>query len=80
MADENVPCYIARCKCGYGSLVFASVDEPNQSAARRKDNAKEIAGLIAQGFTIDRMNVGDVRKAQWGCVNKSARTSKGNPT
>jgi hypothetical protein len=72
MADENVPCYIARCKCGCGSLVFASVDEPNQSAARRKDNAKEIASMIADGFTIERMNVGEVRTAKWGCATKAA--------
>lgn len=70
MADENVPCYIARCKCGCGHLVFASVDEPNQSAARRKDNATEIAKMIADGFTIERMNVGDVRTAKWSCANK----------
>ena len=67
MANEQVPCYIARCKCGCGALIFASVDEPGQSEARRKDNAKEIAGLIRKGFTIERMRVGDVRSSKFGC-------------
>lgn len=73
MADVDMPCYIARCKCGCGALVFATVDEPDQTVEHRKDNAKEIAGLIAQGFTIERMKVGEVRAAKWGCPSKRSR-------
>jgi hypothetical protein len=71
VADEEVPCYIARCKCGCGHLVFASVDEPTQSDERRRGTAKEIADLIREGFTVERLSVGEVRKAKWMCANKS---------
>lgn len=69
MSDEQVPCYIAKCKCGCGALVFASVDEPGQSAERLKDTAKELAKMVRSGFTIERMPVGEVRKANWRCSN-----------
>ena len=71
MADEDVPSYIARCLCGCGALTFASVDEPNQSKERRADNAKEIADLLRNGYTIERMTVGEVRKANWKCSGPS---------
>jgi hypothetical protein len=70
MAETDVPCYIARCLCGCGALMFASVDEPGQSEERRKDTAKEISGLIRKGYTIDRMTVGEVRAANWKCAGK----------
>lgn len=71
MADEEIPCYVAKCLCGCGALIFASVDEPKQSPARRKDTANEIAKLVRRGFTIDRMSVGDVRKSRFTCDRKS---------
>lgn len=65
--EEQVPCYIARCLCGCGGLKFAAADVPDC----RKDNANEIAKLVRRGYTIERMNVGDVRMAKWGCANES---------
>lgn len=67
MSEEQVSCYIARCLCGCGALKFASVEEPGQSQERRDDTAKELAILIKDGYSIDRMSVGDVRNAKWGC-------------
>jgi len=67
MSDEEVPCYIARCKCGCGGLIFASVDEPGQSKERRDDTAKEIAKLVRKGYTVERLSVGEVRMAKWQC-------------
>lgn len=64
MTPEEIMCYVAKCKCGCG-LVFASVDEPTQSAARRRDTAKELAKLVRAGLTIERMTVAQVRTAQW---------------
>ena len=58
MADEDVPCYIARCLCGCGALKFASVDDPDQSTERRKDTAREVAKLVRAGYTIERLSVG----------------------
>lgn len=59
MADEEVNCLVARCKCGAG-FVFAAVDLPEH----RKSNAKEIAKLIVAGFRIDNATVGEVRKSK----------------
>lgn len=72
MANEDIPCYIARCRCVSGSLMFASVDEPGHSQERRDDTAKEIADLLRQGFTIERMTVGEVRKAKWRCTSNTS--------
>jgi len=60
---DETPCYIARCKCGCGGLVFASVKVPG----REKENAKEVAKLIRAGLTIGEMPVSDVRAAKWLC-------------
>jgi hypothetical protein len=68
---DQTPCYIAKCNCG--GLVFASVDEPNQSADRRKDNAREVAKMIAAGYVIERMPVEQVRQAEF-CKCKNSRT------
>lgn len=70
MSDTEIPCYIAKCQCGCGALVFASVDEPGQSAERRKDTAKEVAKLVRKGFVIERMSVGEVRKASFMCTKQ----------
>ena len=77
MNDTEIPCYIARCKCGCGALVFASVDEPNQSQARLKDTAKEVAKLVCQGYTIDRMSVGEVRASRFTCTGLGKGASNG---
>lgn len=71
MSELDIPCYIARCRCGCGALIFASVDEPEQSQKRRADTAKEIADLVRNGFTIERMPVGEVRSANWKCTSKA---------
>ena len=70
MSNESVQCYIAKCLCGCGSIVFASVDEPGHSKARRDDTAQQISKLISDGFTIERMAVEDVRRAPFGCRSK----------
>lgn len=67
MSNEEVPCYIARCRCGCGALVFASVDEPGQSKERRKDTAKAIGDLVRKGYSVERLTVGAVRSANWKC-------------
>ncbi len=61
MSNESTPCFVAICKCGCGKLVFASVDKPEMA----KDNAKEVAKLIRDGLTIEKMTVADVRTADW---------------
>lgn len=62
--------YIARCKCGCGGLVFATVDDPSF----RKDTAKEVAVMIQDGYIIERMIIEGVRKAAWGCQKGSTKT------
>ena len=60
MANEEVPAYIGRCKCG--AIKFTTVDKPEYA----KENAKEIAKCIRDGLTIERVTVGDVRTMDWG--------------
>lgn len=74
-SDTETPCYVAKCRCGCGSLVFASVDAPQQSAEFRNDTAEEIATLIRDGYVIERMSVGDVRTSMFMCKTRIA-TSK----
>lgn len=76
--DADIPCYVAKCKCGCG-LIFASVDEPGQSQERRKDTAKEIAELIKDGYTIERMAVAEVRNAQWKTCGNTRLTALNAP-
>jgi hypothetical protein len=68
MVDEsaNTPCYVARCLCGCGRVVFASVDD----GTTPKETAKSIAKMIRNGYSIERMKVGDVRAADWICEKK----------
>jgi len=67
--DENYPCYIARCKCGCTGFVVAIVDNPNH----KKEVAKEIASCIKEGFSIERVTVGYVRKTPLGCQKKKEK-------
>lgn len=55
--------YIAKCKCG--GLIFAASDRPEC----RKDNAHDIARLINDGYSIERMTVEEVRTSNW-CTNR----------
>ncbi len=64
---SETPCYIARCKCGCGGLIFASVQSQQMSKERGNDTAKEVSKLIRAGYSIERMTVGDVRAATWLC-------------
>lgn len=64
---SHTPCYIARCKCGCGGLIFASVDDPKMRKERGRETAKEIAKLIRAGHSVERMTVGEVRAAKWLC-------------
>jgi len=61
---DATPCYVARCLCGCKRLVFASVDDGKHP----KQTAKDIAGLIRKGYTIERMSVSEVRVAKWMCA------------
>lgn len=71
MANEEVPAYIARCKCG--AIIMATVDKPELS----EDNAKEIAACIRQGYVIERTTVGHVREMDWmDCTCNSEATRK----
>lgn len=68
------PAYIGRAPCG--CIRFACVDEP----VHAKDNAKEIAKLIRDGWTVERVTVQFVRD-NWGpgceqCEPKSERKRK----
>jgi hypothetical protein len=74
MSDDNVNCFVARCKCGKG-LVFAAVDQPD----RRKDNAKEVAGLIRAGYRVDNMPLLEVRKSTFCFECKSPKKEKRQP-
>lgn len=66
MADgDDIPCYISRCQCG--ALTFASVDEPGASPERKKNIAKDVAGLIREGRSVERSTVGYARSASWKC-------------
>lgn len=65
----DMPCYIARCLCGCGRLVFAVVDDP----AYKKDTARSTSEMIRKGYALERSTVGDVRKAEWFCASKDAQ-------
>lgn len=58
-----VPCYIARCKCGCGGLVFASIDEPQFT----KETAKSVADIIKRGYAVERTTLGEVNSMKWRC-------------
>lgn len=45
-------CYVARCKCGCGGIIFAATDDPRMAA----DNVKEVAECIREGHTVGRTN------------------------
>ena len=61
--------YIARCKCG--GMVAAVMDNPNH----KEDTAKEVAGCIEAGYTIERVDSETVRKSHWcRCKTKTAST------
>ena len=79
MANEEVPAYIGRCKCG--AIRFTTVDKPEYA----KDNAKEIAKCIRAGLIIERVTVGYVRATPWGdctcckkATEKECRKQQGN--
>lgn len=64
-------CYIGRRPCG--CVAFAAVDDP----AHAKDNAKEVAACIREGWTIERQTTAWVRE-HWGpgcatCEPKKAK-------
>lgn len=70
--NEEVPCYIARCKCGCGSLIFAAVDEPEASQRLKADIAKSVSDLITGGYVVERSTVEYARTANWLCATKIA--------
>lgn len=55
--------YIARCRCGCGGIVFASVDNPEHAT----DTAKEVARCIREGYAVERTVVSVVRTQPFGC-------------
>lgn len=60
---NDMPAYIARCRCGCGGLVFVVVDDPEHAA----DTANEVAKCIKDGYTVERATVGFVRSQPFGC-------------
>jgi hypothetical protein len=54
--------YVAYCKCG--KLIFAAVDSPDHG----KDNAKDIAKFVRDGFPVNRITCESVRAGEW-CKN-----------
>ena len=63
----NTPSYIARCKCGCGGTIMATVDVPE----RKRETAKEIAKCIRDGYAIERVTVGYVRSNPFGCQKEA---------
>ncbi len=64
MSDESMS-YVGKCR-GCGQLVYASVicfDDQE----RRREQAKDIAGLIKQGFSVEQMTVEQVRQSGFVC-------------
>lgn len=57
--------YVARCR-GCGRLVYASVISDDDKE-RRREQAKDVAGLIRNGFDIERMTTEEVRKSDFVC-------------
>ena len=62
----NTPSYIARCKCGCGGIVMATVDIPKH----KKETAKTVAECIRDGLVVERVTVGYVRSNPFGCQKK----------
>ena len=58
--SKNTHAYVAKAPCG--CLVAVMVD----SEENKKDVAKEIAGFIRSGLTIERHLIADVRKMVLG--------------
>lgn len=63
MTTDNTPCYIARCKCGCGGIVFACVDNPDHA----NDVAANVAEAIRDGYAVHRSTVDVVRSEPFGC-------------
>lgn len=57
MKDEMA--YIAKCRCGCGSITFATMDRPEWA----KDTAKTIAKMIRDGYAIERVPLRSFRMA-----------------
>lgn len=49
--------------CPHGKVRFMAVDEPDIM----KDCKKDIAVMVAEGFTIDRVTVEEARKSDMKC-------------
>ena len=67
MADDP-QCYVARCKCGCGRPVFIVADNGDATAKRV---ASKVAGMIRNGYVIERMSVAEFRASKFGCVKRS---------
>lgn len=78
--DLSIPCYVSYCECECGGMTFACVDEPNMSAERKRNVAKDIAGLIRQGRSVERSTVGQVRAAKWMCQKRAHSAIKHSTT
>lgn len=77
MSDNSeVPSYIARCNCGCGGIVLATVDTPEHA----KEVAKEVATCIKKGYAVERVTVGYVRQFSgehgFGCLAKRGLTPR----
>lgn len=67
---DETPSYIARCECGCGAIVMATVDTPE----RANEVAQEVAECIRAGCAVQRVTVSQVREMVkdqgFGCRNK----------
>ncbi len=76
MRDDDMNCFVSRCKCGAG-LCFAAVDDPKH----RKNNANEVAKMIRRGYRVDNMPLSEVRNSKFCfCEAKKPKTKKPSPT
>lgn len=69
LVTDYAACYVARCKCGCGGIIFAATDDPRMV----EDNAKEVAECIREGHTVGRTNAKGVRAGPFGCQAQKAQ-------
>lgn len=61
--------YVAKCR-GCDRVVYASVISPDDQE-RRNQQAKDVAGLIKRGFSIEQMTTEQVRQSDFVCQCKA---------
>lgn len=67
--DER-PCWVAYATCGH--MIYAAADEPEYA----KDNARQVAKLIRDGYRVEKAATSDVRRSNWcpaDCVRRKPK-------